>query len=170
MFVSPRGSCCAELPLNQSRFLVGIIINGIHAFSQKSFKLFASGLESQCNITIKAIWFILQGNEPSESKEESWSGAMRRTHLGWHQGVQLKIVIKCWATYVVNPEGATENSYKMLSLFCLCLHSPLCTISQWIAWECKHVKSETQTFTLAVFGQGYVSPPPHSALQKIGPR
>ena len=25
---------------------------------------------------IKAIWFVLQGDEPSESKEESWSGAI----------------------------------------------------------------------------------------------
>ena len=48
---------------------------------------------------------------------------IRRAHLGWHEGAQLKIVMKCWAIYVVNPEGATENSYKMLSLFCLRSHA-----------------------------------------------
>ena len=74
--ICPRGNCCAKLPLNWSRFVVGIIINGIHAFSQKRFKLVVSGLESQRIITIKAIWFVLQGDEPSESKEESWNGAI----------------------------------------------------------------------------------------------
>ena len=41
------------------------------AFRHSLLKLLVSGLESQRIITIKAIWFILQGDELSESKEES---------------------------------------------------------------------------------------------------
>ena len=87
----------------------------IHAFSQKSFKLLVSGLESQRIITIKAIWFVRKGRRKAGAE-------------------QLRM------------------------------------ISQWIAQECKHIKRETQTFIFAVFGQGFAPPPPHLALQKIGPR
>ena len=53
MFVSPSGRLFTN---DMSRFVVGIIVYGIHAFSQKSLKLPVSGLEIQRIITIKAIW------------------------------------------------------------------------------------------------------------------
>ena len=49
------GRTDGEIEISKSILHKGIIINGIHAFIQKSFKLLVSGLECQRIITIEAI-------------------------------------------------------------------------------------------------------------------